>query len=123
LVVLDFVEVDVASKQICLIANQAKIKCASVSVGCPSTPTIKGTYRVSTIYTNPIPTHPITGQMYAASKLGNYVITLKDTNQALHGWDQQSDIGQKCSLGCVRIPQDLLEDLVFNYLFNEVLFR
>jgi lipoprotein-anchoring transpeptidase ErfK/SrfK len=118
MVILDAVEVDVAKKQICLVSTQRE--CHPVSVGCPSTPTIPGIYKVSTIYTNPIPRHPKTGKLYSESKLGGYVISLEGTTMALHGWDKQSEIGQACSMSCIRIPQPVIEDLIFKYLFNQI---
>ena len=122
MIALDYIEVNTQSQQICL-ASDRGVNCQKVSIGCVDTPTPKGTFKVGSIYLNPIPQHPITGNLYDKSKLGGFIIALEGTETAIHGWKDQDQIGSACSLGCVRVPQELLESLVFNYYFNQIIIK
>ena len=97
--------------------------CATVSVGCEETPTRPGTYSIKSILLNPLPVSPLNGLSYSADYLGGKVITFENTNFALHGWHNQTSIGKDCSLGCARVPKDFLDDIIYTYLWNNLIIK
>ena len=103
-----------SSQQLCI--DQL---CHKVVVGCAETPTEIGEYEVDKILLNPKPISP-TGRQYSAAKLGGKVITLKNTNIAVHGWDEILT-ETMCSNGCIRVDDAILNSLVYQYLYNKII--
>jgi lipoprotein-anchoring transpeptidase ErfK/SrfK len=115
--------ITLSTKQLCVRAKEsnALIKCYPISIGCPGTPTPIGDFLIRYIYLNPLPVSP-SGKEYNPAKLGGLVITTnRRVNKgifAIHGWDQSETIGVDCSMGCIRMKNDDIQDLIWNYYFN-----
>lgn len=102
-----------SSRQLCIDSY-----CHEVVVGCFSSPTPTGKFKVDKILLNPKPISP-NGVSYPASYLGGKVITFKNTNFAIHGWGE-TITETMCSSGCIRVGDELLDDLIFKYFYNNI---
>lgn len=125
--------INLSDRQLCtaLLNSDTIVECYPVAVGKPSTPTPTGTFTVDSIITNPILTDYREKSRVVLPKgiLGNIAIDLgehpniKNSRLAIHGTNQPEKIGLPVSLGCVRMTNEDIENLVYGYLFNTVIIQ
>ncbi|HBV86593.1 MAG TPA: hypothetical protein DEF42_08050 [Desulfosporosinus sp.] len=76
-----------------------RIRCYSIAVGKPSTPTPPGYYTLAT------------KTMYPGGVFGSRWLGLSIPHYGIHGTNNSSSIGQDVSKGCIRMHNQDIEDL------------
>ena len=120
---LDHIAINLAQKQACAIVDSRRIRCYSVAIGKPSTPTPKGIFYVKAISPKSKYSH-IYGDF-----LGPWLIDLgtipnrPNFTLGIHGTNSPEAISTAISGGCIRLRNSDIQDLITSYLFNKVIIK
>ena len=128
LTLLSAIVVNLTNKTLCTIPVQDNVqgKCYPVAIGRKEYPTPVGEYKVKKIILNPELVSFRDGRAVPGNVLGTIAITLGENTNipgsilAIHGTNQPEKIGLAISHGCVRMVNEDVEELVFNYSFETV---
>jgi lipoprotein-anchoring transpeptidase ErfK/SrfK len=107
------VVVDIDERRLTVLSDGEEVFATSVAVGSEVSPTPTGTFFVTDAVRLTIPTGPWGPYAFGLSARSDVVTEFNggDGIVGIHGTNQPWSIGEAASLGCVRLPNDVIEVL------------
>jgi lipoprotein-anchoring transpeptidase ErfK/SrfK len=108
------IDVDLAARQLVLFDGDTEVLRSDIAIGAPDTPTPTGRFSVTDLVATGNPDGDYGPNAVGVSGHSNELTEFAggDGQVGIHGTNNPASIGQPVSHGCVRLPNDVVAELV-----------